>query len=170
MAAIIQTIAVLDKSGKAISTVSHCVIPAVSSNQLINTHRASILSMSSKKLKRPIAKEKLRLPLADITKLKTGKPARAYKQLQSTKIALQQTPENTPNHITAIADHLPATNAMNGSTEASQARYTHHRTTGLRKKFDLHILQLSRDRSSKEDTPARTIPLYHEPRAFHPEP
>ena len=35
MAAIIQTIAVLDKSGKAISTASHRVLPAVSSNQLI---------------------------------------------------------------------------------------------------------------------------------------
>ena len=126
--------------------------------------------MSSKKLKLPIAKEKLRLSLADTTKLKTGKPAKVYKQLQTTKIALQLTPENTPNRITAIADHPPATNAMNGSTEASQARYTHHRTTGPCRKFDLHVLQLSRDRSSKEDTPVRTIPLYHEPRTFHPEP
>ena len=170
MAAIIQTIAVLDKSGKAIRTVSHRVFPAVSSNQLIRSYRARILSMSSKKLKLPIAKEKRRLSLADTTKLKTGKPARVYKQLQSTKITLQLTPEKTPNHITAIADHPPATNALNDSTEASQARYTHHRTTGFRKKFNLHVLQISRDRSSKEDTPVRTIPLYPEPRTFHPEP
>ena len=126
--------------------------------------------MSSKKLKLPIAKEKLRLSLADTTKLKTKKPARVYKQLQSTKIALQLTPENTPNHITAIADRPPATNALKGSTEASQAQYTHHRATVSRKKLDLQILQLSRDRSLREDTPVRTIPLYHEPHTFHPDP
>lgn len=126
--------------------------------------------MSSKKLKLPIVKEKRRLSLADTTKLKTGKPARVYKQLLSTKIALQLTPENTPNHITAIADHPRATNALKGSTEASQAQYTHHRTTVSRKKFDLHILQIFRDRSLQEDTPIRTIPLSHEPHIFHPDP
>ena len=126
--------------------------------------------MSSKKLKLPIVKEKLRLSLADTTKLKTGKPARVYKQLQSTKIALQLTPDNTPNHVTASADHPPATNALKGYTEASQAQYTHHRTNGFRKRFDLQVLQLSRDRSLQEDTPVGTIPLYYEPRTFHPEP
>lgn len=126
--------------------------------------------MSSKRPKLPIAKEKPKLSLVDTMKLKTEKLARLYKQLQPTIIALRQAPENTPDHITAVAHHPLTIDAQKGLLEASQAQSTNHHTTVFRKNFALHILQRSRTRNLQEDTPVMTTLLCHEPHTSHPDP
>lgn len=123
--------------------------------------------MSSKRPKLLIAKEKLKLSLADTTKPKTEKPARLYKQLQSTRIALQQAPESIPDHITAVAD-LQTIDIQKSPPEASQS--AHHHTTTSRQNFAPHVLQHPRTRSLQEDTPVGTTLLCHEPHTSHPDP
>ncbi len=105
----------------------------------------------------------MRLSLADTTKPKKERPARLYKQLQATKIALQQAPENTPDLIMAVAGHPPAIDAQRMRLEASQTQCTHHRTIVTRKKFALHALQRSQNRSLQEDTPVGTTLLFNDP-------
>ena len=105
----------------------------------------------------------MRLSLADTTKPKKERPARLYKQLQATKIALQPAPENTPDHIIAVAGHPPAIDAQRIPLEANQTRSTYHRTIVTREKFALHALQLSQNRSLQEDTLVGTTLLFNDP-------
>lgn len=117
--------------------------------------------MSSKRPKLPIAKGKLKLSLADTTKSKTENPASPYKQLQSTIIAPQQAPANTPNHTTEVADHPLIVDARKGPLEATQVQSTHHHTIVSPKNFEFHLLQHYRISNLQEDTQAATTLLCH---------
>ena len=126
--------------------------------------------MYSKRPKLPIAKEKLKLSLADAMKLRIENPAKLYKQLWTTIFALQLARENTPDPITAIADTPLIFDAQKGPLEASQTQSPHRHATVSRKSLAHHILQHSRIRSLQEDIPAGTKRLRHEGHASRPDP
>lgn len=125
--------------------------------------------MSSKRQKQPIVREKLKSPLAENTTSKTEKLKRLYKKLQSTIIAVQQAPENSPDDITVVADHPLTIIAQKGPPEAGQAPYIYRHTAASRKNFALHILQRSLARSLQEDTPVG-MTLCHDPLTSHLDP
>ena len=108
--------------------------------------------------------------LADTMKSKRTGPAGLYKQLRSTRIVLRQVPENTPDHIIAVADHPPIMCAQRRFLEAIRIQSTHHRTIVTRKNFALHALQAlqrSRPRDLQEDTPVWTTDVCKDPYASH---
>ena len=61
--------------------------------------------MFSRRPKLPIAKGRKKSSLADNMRLRIERPVKLYKQPRSTIIALQQAPENTPDHTIAVAHH-----------------------------------------------------------------
>ena len=122
--------------------------------------------MFSRRPKLPIAKGKKKSSLADTMRLRIERPVKLYEQPRSTIIALQQAPENTPDHTIAVAHHPLTFDLQKCALEESQIQTTHHQTIVLRKSFTLHGLhglQRGRTKSSKEDTPVRTTFLCNEP-------
>ena len=134
--------------------------------------------MFSRRPKLPIAKERKKSSLADTMRLKIERPVKLYKQPRSTISALQQAPENTPDHTIAVAQHPLTFDLQKCALEESQTQSTHHQTIVLRKSFtlpslhglhglhshhSLHGLQRGRTKSSQEDTPARATFLCNEP-------